>query len=147
MKKKATGTAPGVATTCAEIDAAIGKAKRYEAAGGAKILSADYVASRDTLRLELSTGATIELPRTMLPALGKLRARDLAQIEIGPAGATLWFQPADTGVDLNEVLIATIGAAALKTLGARSLGATSTRKKAAAARANGKRGGRPRLAA
>gem|GEM_PF-4344247 len=73
-----------------------------------------------------------------------MRAKDLALLEIGPAGATIWFQPADIGFDLEELLLATTGARALRTAGARAMGAISSKKKAAAARLNGKSGGRPR---
>jgi uncharacterized protein DUF2442 len=136
-------TAARVTTTDAEIDVAIARAGVHERSR-AKIVAARYLAARDAVALRLSTGALIEVPRKAIPRLRPVRAKNLALVEIGPAGATIWFQPADLGFDLEELLLATTGARALRTAGARAMGAISSKKKADAARLNGKRGGRPR---
>jgi hypothetical protein len=132
-----------VITTEAEIDAAI-KLDRAYRRRGAKIAGARYLPAYDVVEVELSTGARIELPRKALPPLRAVPARGLSRAKIGPAGASVWFEPADTGVDLEEIILGAVGADALKAAGAWAMGSVSTSKKAAAARSNGKRGGRPR---
>jgi hypothetical protein len=133
-----------VTTTDAEIDAAIKKARVYNRTG-TKIMDARYLRTQDAVIVLLSTGALVQLPRRTLSALKTVQPKDLSRVEIGPAGATIWFEPGDVGIELEEVLLAAAGPNALKTAGARALGAVTTKKKAEAARLNGKRGGRPRV--
>jgi hypothetical protein len=141
---KALHTKPArVTTTDAEIDAAIKKASAYSRTG-TKIVEARYLRVQDALLVRLSTGALMQLPRKSISALRLARPKDLARVEIGPAGASIWFEPGDVGVEIEDVLLAAAGASALRTAGARALGSVTTKKKAAAARSNGKRGGRPR---
>lgn len=132
-----------VTTTDAEIDAAIAKGRAYDRLS-AKIIAARYLPARDVVAVRLSTGALIEIPRKTIPRFLSMRAKDLARVEIGPAGASIWFQPADVGAELDELLLAATGARALRLAGARAMGSITSKKKAAAARLNGKRGGRPR---
>lgn len=132
-----------VTTTDAEIDTAIKKARAYNRTG-TKIIEARYLRAQDAVILRLSTGALVQLPRKALSALKTAQPKDLSHAEIGPAGASIWFEPGDVGVELDEVLLTAAGTNALKAAGARALGSVTTKKKAAAARSNGKRGGRPR---
>lgn len=132
-----------VTTTSAEIDAATAEARAHDRSR-AKIVAARYLSARDAIALRISTGALMEVPRKTIPRLRSLLGKDLARVEIGPAGATIWFQPADVGVELEELLLAATGARALRMAGARAMGAISSKKKAAAARRNGRKGGRPR---
>jgi hypothetical protein len=132
-----------VRTTDAEIDAAIARARATEHLW-TKIVGARFLAAPDVLAVKLSTGAVVELPRKILPRLAGFPAKALAKIEIGPGGATVWFQPADVGFELEELLLAAAGPQTLREAGARAMGAVSSDKKSAAARLNGKRGGRPR---
>lgn len=132
-----------VTTTDAEIDAAIKKARAYSR-GGTKIMEARYLRAQDAVIVRLSTGALVQLPRKTVSALKAVLPKDLSRAEIGPAGASVWFEPADVGIELEDVLLAAAGANALKAAGARALGSVTSLKKAAAARSNGRRGGRPR---
>jgi hypothetical protein len=132
-----------VTTTDAEIDAAIKRGRAYSRSG-TKIVEARYLRAQDALLIRLSTGALVQLPRKALSALRSLSPKDLSRVEIGPAGASIWFEPGDVGVEFEDVILAAAGASALRTAGARALGSVTTKKKAAAARSNGKRGGRPR---
>ena len=133
-----------VATTDAEIDAAIKRSRAYERRGGTKIVAARYLPADDFVQVLLSTGARIQLPRNALPWLRKVPRTGLARALVGPAGASVWFEPADTGMDLEEIILSAVGAEALRVVGAWAMGSVSTNKKAAAARSNGRRGGRPR---
>ena len=135
--------AASIITTDAEIDAAIKKA-RANSRTGTKIVEARYLRAQDAVIVRLSTGALVQLPRKSVPALKAVQPKDLSLAEIGPAGATIWLEPGDVGVDLEDMLLAAAGANALKAAGARALGSVTSLKKAAAARSNGKRGGRPR---
>jgi len=136
-------TAARITTTDAEIDASIAKARANDRSR-TKIVAARYCPAPDVVALRLSTGARIEVPRKAILRMRRVRAKDLSRAEIGPAGATIWFQPADIGLELDELLLAAAGAGVLRTTGARAMGAISSTKKATAARLNGKRGGRPR---
>lgn len=130
-------------TTDAEIDAAIKKARAYNRTG-TKIVEARYLRAQDAVIVRLSTGALVQLPRTAVSALKAARPQDLSRAEVGPGGASIWFEPGDVGLELEDVLLAAAGANALKAAGARALGSVTSLKKASAARSNGKRGGRPR---
>src|SRR5271166_6667476 len=93
-----------VTTTDAEIDAAIRQARAYERRGGAKIVAARYIPGHDVIDLRLSTGARIELPRKAFPRLRAVAAKELSHAIVGPAGASVWFETADTGMDLEEII-------------------------------------------
>jgi hypothetical protein len=95
--------------------------------------------------IELSTGVGITFKPQNAQGLEKVTPADLAEIEISPSGLGLHIPAVDADLYLPALLDGLLGsrkwmAATMGKLG----GQTSTQAKAAAARANGKLGGRPK---
>ena len=108
-------------------------------------VSAEYDAPQNRLVVGLSNGVVIMVPVHLLEELAEAGADDLAEIEISPAGLGLHWPRLDADVYVPALMQGVFGTrrwmAAL--LGAAG-GKASTKAKAAAARANGAKGGRPR---
>lgn len=108
-------------------------------------VSAEYDARQNRLVVGLSNGVVIMVPVHLLEELAEAGAEDLAEIEISPAGLGLHWPRLDADVYVPALMQGVFGTrrwmAAL--LGAAG-GKASTKAKAAAARANGAKGGRPR---
>jgi hypothetical protein len=83
------------------------------------------------------------VPRALVPGWGSIDPRKLADLAKEPSGFGVWSETADTGVRI-ERLVQLAAGTALATAAASILGQTSTPAKAAAARENGRTGGRPR---
>lgn len=114
-------------------------------ATGPRVVSAGYNAATDRIVVELRGRYSLAVPRRALR--GSLRSAsptELRAVEIEGGGSVLFWPALDEGFDVTEVLAEVLGAtAAAAALGSRG-GAKRTSVKAAAARANGRRGGRPR---
>ena len=108
-------------------------------------ISAEYDAHQNRLVVGLSNGVVIMVPVHLLEELAEAGADDLAEIEISPAGLGLHWPRLDADVYVPALMQGVFGTrrwmAAL--LGAAG-GKASTKAKAAAARENGRKGGRPR---
>ena len=108
-------------------------------------VSAEYDGHQNRLVVGLSNGVVIMVPVHLLEELAEAGAEDLAEIEISPAGLGLHWPRLDADVYVPALMQGVFGTrrwmAAL--LGAAG-GKASTKAKAAAARANGAKGGRPR---
>ena len=101
-----------------------------------------YRAQKHTLRIELTNGATITLPVKLIPSLKQARPKDLRVVEVLGRGGGLHWERLD--VDLSVPgLVSSIfpGTAWLAELG-RVGGQRTSAAKPAAARKNGRRGGR-----
>ncbi len=92
----------------------------------------------------LSTGSTLIVPRCAIPGFVEAKPAALADIAINPGAESLWSDTVDDGVLLDQLLEIAAGSEHIKTLGGRISGRARTPVKAAAARANGAKGGRPR---
>ena len=108
-------------------------------------VSAEYDAHQNRLVVGLNNGVVIMVPVHLLEELAEAGADDLAEIEISPAGLGLHWPRLDADVYVPALMQGVFGTrrwmAAL--LGAAG-GKASTKAKAAAARENGRKGGRPR---
>ena len=96
----------------------------------------------------LNTGVEIAFPTRLAEGLAGARPDDLAEIEISPSGLGLHWPKIDADIYVPGLLQGAFGsrnwiAAELGAVGGRSLSSA----KAAASRANGHKGGRPRKAA
>ena len=85
-------------------------------------------------------------PRKQLWEIADAKPADLKEIEIQPGGDGISIEPLDVHISVPGLLTDELGSLFAKALGRRSRGRTSP-KKAAASRANGRKGGRPRKAA
>lgn len=111
-------------------------------------VDARYDRRQQRIIVQLNTGLLVVFAPTMVEGLEDARPRDLLEIEISPSGFGLHFPKVDADVYLPGLLSGEVGSRrwmAAK-LGQRG-GSARSATKAAAARANGKLGGRPRKAA
>ena len=108
-------------------------------------VAARYDRARDRVVVELSTGYEVAFPPRRAQGLERAKPADLDAIEISPSGFGLHFPKLDADLWLPGLLEGVFGSRRWMAarLGARG-GRAKTKAKARAARANGKRGGRPR---
>ena len=110
-------------------------------------VSARYDQQRKRVVVKLNTGVELAFPPELAEGLQNASQAELSQIEISPSGFGLHFPRLDADLYVPALLKGVFGskswiAAQLGREGGRS----RSRAKIAAARANGKRGGRPRKA-
>ena len=134
-----------VLTTASEMQQVAREAREREKAA-TKILAARYDAERDSVAVDLSTGATVEIPRSLIPGFKHVVPGELTDLSINPGAESLWSDSADDGVSLEQLLELAAGTELLKVAGGRISGRHRSVAKAEASRANGIKGGRPSLA-
>jgi uncharacterized protein DUF2442 len=130
-----------------EFAAAVRRASERRASGPVAV-AARYDRRRDRVILSLNSGVELAFPSHLAEGLQNASPADLAHIELSPSGFGIHFPKLDAHLYLPALLNGVFGskswmAAQLGSEGGRS----RSRAKTAAARANGKRGGRPRKAA
>jgi hypothetical protein len=123
------------------------KAARKRELTATKIRSARYDDKRDAIVTDLSTGATLVVPRKAIPGFAMAPTTKFADLEITPGGEGLWSDAIDDGVLLDQLFVLAAGEVTLGTLGARINASKKSPARAAASRANGAKGGRPRKSA
>jgi hypothetical protein len=108
-------------------------------------VSARYDRHRSRVVVKLNTGVELTFPARLAEGLVGAPADALAEIEISPAGLGLHWPKLDVDLYVPALLQGVFGS---KQWMARELGAqggrSRTAAKIAAARANGRKGGRPR---
>jgi hypothetical protein len=115
-----------------------------ERAQGRRATEASYDGLRRTLALTLSNGVAVVIPVAMIDALKGATAPALRAVQVSPSGAALRFDALDVDLGVPALLaLAFKGTQAAQALTVLA-GSTKSEKKAAAARENGKKGGRPR---
>ncbi|HEV7835193.1 MAG TPA: DUF2442 domain-containing protein [Caballeronia sp.] len=95
--------------------------------------------------IELSNGALFAIPARIIQGLENASDSDLNVIEITASGTGLYFPIVDADILVAPLLAGVLGSRSFmaRRLGKQG-GASRSESKAAAARANGARGGRPR---
>jgi hypothetical protein len=101
-----------------------------------------YDASRGEIVLRLYSGATVTIPRSFFPQIEHATAEELANVELSPAGWLIVFPALDADYSVVGLLRDVFGLTEQQ----RRAGATKSPARAAASRANGKKGGRPKKA-
>ncbi|MGH7152508.1 MAG: DUF2442 domain-containing protein [Acetobacteraceae bacterium] len=129
--------------TDARIDAALerGRAARLHEPRAA---AARYDGQFDRMIVELTNGCTFAFPPHLAQGLETATEDQLTQAEILGAGHGLHWEALDTDLSVPGLLAGLFGT---RTFMARHAGRATSPAKAAAARANGAKGGRPRKAA
>jgi len=110
-------------------------------------VSARYDHRTARVVVNLNTGVQVVFPPRLAEGLADAPTADLAEIEISPSGLGLHWPKLDADVCVPALLQGVLGS---KRWMAAELGASGgrarSRAKAAAARENGRKGGRPRKA-
>jgi hypothetical protein len=129
--------------TDAQIDAALQRGK-VAARNEPRAVSAHYDRKRGRVIVELTNGCTFSFPPRLAQGLETATADQLAQVEILGAGYGLHWETLDADLSVPGLLAGLFGT---RSHMARQAGRATSPEKAAAARANGAKGGRPRRAA
>lgn len=132
-----------VATTDAEIDAAIARAGRQD--DGLLIEDASYNRALDALVLRLRNGRRVLFPREDLEGLRDAPAAKVARVEV-LAGVGLHWEELDVDLYGPALLEGIYGSKRWMSEIGRRGGEAKSAKKAKAARRNGAKGGRPQRA-
>ena len=121
---------------------------KAEMAAGPRAVGARYDRRRSRVVVTLDSGLELTFPPRLAEGLDKAAPVYLATIEISPTGLGLHWPKIDADLYLPALLDGVLGSPRwMAGLMGRKGGRARTAAKAAAARANGHRGGRPRKAA
>jgi hypothetical protein len=137
------GTVKSQPTTDEELGHAI-EAGRRRRESEHRAASARYDPDRDAIEIELTDGAAVRLPRTMVEEFRDVPPAEMAELRVSPAGYGIKLDKRDISISVHGLVgvLATAGdmAASLGKLG----GVSRSEAKRVSARANGTKGGRPR---
>lgn len=126
----------------------IENARKAEADAGPRVIAARYRRSTAKIEVDYANGVTIAVPVALIEELSLLpeppTAAGLSSIEIMGDGRYIDFPKIDASVHAPSILKGIFGTKAWMSEIARGLGSAKSPAKAAAARENGKKGGRPR---
>jgi hypothetical protein len=123
-----------------EIDAALERG-RVARAMEPRAVSARYDQAAGRLVVELTNGCVFAFPPQLAQGLENATDNQLAQVEILGAGYGLHWEELDADLSVPGLLAGLFGTKAYM---AQRAGQSTSPAKAAAARANGTKGGRPR---
>ncbi len=123
-----------------QIDAALERGK-LASIREPRAASAHYDGDLGRVVVELTNGCTFTFPTRLAQELASATGEQLAQVEVLGAGYGLHWEALDADLSIPGLLAGLFGTAAYM---ARHAGHATSPAKAAAARANGARGGRPR---
>jgi hypothetical protein len=127
----------------AQIGAAIARGKQAQATEP-RAAAARYDKQTDRVIVDLTNGCAFAFPPRLAQGLEEATGDQLAQIEILGAGYGLHWETLDVDLSVPGLLAGIFGTKAYM---ARRAGQARSSAKAAAARANGAKGGRPRKVA
>ncbi len=134
--------------TDAAIDAAIARGRVYEENPfRPRAIAAAYRAKDDTLALTLATGVELAIPRSLLQGLADADPRDVVKVEIEDDGRSLHWESLDVDHFVPGLIDGVFGTRKWMSEAGKIGGRAKTPAKVAAARHNGRKGGRPRKAA
>ena len=132
-----------VITNSRQIDAALSRASGF-AVRDRRVVRVEYEKKPDLITLYLDDGIRVAMPRKKLQGLQSATASQLARIEILGGGTGLHWPLLDVDHYVPGLLNHIFGTSRwMAELGHRG-GSVTSKAKTAAARANGKKGGRPK---
>lgn len=118
-----------------------GEARRHDASA---VVEAHYDPVGDLIDLKFGGGGSMAIPRTAVPGLQRASASKLASVVVSPAGDALSWPSLDVDVYVPGLVERAFGSRLFAAATGRRGGRTRSKAKAAAAKANGAKGGRPR---
>jgi hypothetical protein len=110
-------------------------------------VAAAYVARGRRLRVELKSGVVVLLPIDRLQGLADAAPADLRQVRVEGLGTGLYWPSLDIDFHVPNLVAGIFGSKAWMSALAQHAGRVTSPAKAAAARRNGRKGGRPRKTA
>lgn len=137
----------------AEIEA-LRRTSSEENAREARAEGLRFLADEKAIELSLvgrggAPGSRIIIPIAVEPQLAALPAEQLAELEVYPGGTTIACEAADLHLSVEALVMKALMGPdyiqQIRSISAAALGRTTSDAKAAAARENGKKGGRPRI--
>lgn len=131
--------------TVTELEYEQANARMQRAQQGGTVVSARYQRATRRLVIELTTEVQLSVPATRLEGLSDATARQLEQIEISPSGLGLHWPLLDVDLYVPALLQGVLGSKKwMASLLGQKGGASRSEAKQAAARTNGRLGGRPK---
>lgn len=107
------------------------------------VVDARYDPERDTVDLTFRSGGSMTIPRQIVPGLERAPESALAAITVSEAGDALSWRSLDVDVYVPGLVERAFGTRLFAAATGRRGGRRRSKAKAAAAKANGARGGRP----
>lgn len=114
---------------------------------GRRAVSVAYDRRTGRVMMELTNGFVFGFPATAIPLLAKATPAQIAQVTLSPGGSGLHWEELDIDLSVPGLLLSSLDRSEHIVELARAAGRARSPAKAAAARANGSKGGRPRKAA
>jgi hypothetical protein len=114
---------------------------------GRRAKSVSYDRRTGRIMMELTNGFVFGFPPKAIPALAEATPDQLATVTLSPGGGGLHWEQLDADLSVPGLLLSSIDRSEKLSELARLAGRARSPAKAAAARANGAKGGRPRKAA
>jgi hypothetical protein len=108
------------------------------------VTRARYVPRRDAIELEFVGGGTMLIPRALIPELDGVSPAIIGSVSVSPAGDALAWRALDVDLYIPGLVERAFGTRVFAASNGQRGGHRRSKAKAAAARANGARGGRPR---
>jgi hypothetical protein len=115
-----------------------------KAADSSAVVHARYDVDRDAFNLEFRSGGVMTIPRGIVPGLEDVLTTALEAICVQPAGDALSWPSLDVDVYVPGLVERAFGTRLFARASVQRGGLRRSKVKAAAARANGAKGGRPR---
>lgn len=108
------------------------------------LINARYDSDADAIELAFNGGGSMTIPRTVVPGLERASASKLDAVVVSPAGDSLSWPSLDVDVYVPGLVERAFGTRLFAASTGRRGGRRRSKAKAAAAKANGAKGGRPR---
>jgi hypothetical protein len=108
------------------------------------VVNARYDPNMDLIDLKFGGGGSMAIPRKMVPGLERAPASKIESILVSPAGDALSWPSLDVDVYIPGLVEHAFGSRLFAAATGRRGGRRRSKAKAAAAKVNGAKGGRPR---